>query len=77
MRHSISTAKYVFAHGKEPKGHGTWAFTVDRSVEYHDGRREERSTYFAPREMSYTEAKRWIRHNVAGQRDIVTISVAS
>lgn len=77
MRHSISTAKYASVHGKQPKGRGMWAFEIVRSVEYHDGRREESAPSFVPYEMSLTEAKRWVRHNTAGQRDIVTIHVAA
>ena len=77
MRHSISTRKYEFAHGRAPKGTGTWAFDIDRYVQYADGGREETTTVFAPRSMFYTEAKRWVRHNVAGERDIVTIHVAT
>jgi hypothetical protein len=77
MRHQINTDRYVWVHGKQPKGTGMWAFEVTRRVEYADCVKNETAVRFAPRPMSFTEAKAWVRHNLAGNRDIVTVSVGS
>ena len=73
---SIDTAAYVRSHGRQPKGTGAWGFEVVRYVQYADRAVNETSVVFAPDGRTLVEAKRWVRHNLAGQRDIVGVSVA-
>jgi hypothetical protein len=51
----VSTTHYVFAHGREPRGRGAWAFTFD----YH---RDElfwhRGTYTEAKRAAVAEARR-------------------
>jgi hypothetical protein len=70
MRTSVefSTSEYEFAHGRRPIGRGQWAFMVE-------GRPD---AVWAPRDLTLTEAKAWMRRELAGTVDgVVFVSVGS
>jgi hypothetical protein len=46
---AVSTSKYKGAHGKEPRGHGKWAFSVGGEQ------------IFTPNAMNYAEAVKWVK----------------
>jgi hypothetical protein len=46
---AVSTSKYKGAHGKEPRGHGKWAFSVGGEQ------------IFTPNAMNYTDAVKWVK----------------
>lgn len=48
----FNTAEFCTAHGKEPRGRGSWAFAF-----------EGREPVFSP-SMTYAEAKRWIKEHI-------------
>lgn len=50
----ICTTKYLASHGRQPKGHGAWAFIVM------DGR-DEVTTFFVPGSMNFSDAKVWAK----------------
>lgn len=64
----IETSQYINAHGKAPRGTGTWAFDLLRQG--------NRSTVFAPRGMSLSEAKRWALDESRRLGDVTEIQVA-
>lgn len=70
MKIEFNTAKFVFSHGKEPKGRGSWAFAF-----------EGLEPIFSP-SMTYAEAKAWARGKVkavapAGYAGTVIVDVLS
>lgn len=68
QRVEVSTTSYVFAHGKEPRGQGGWAFFGVRN-----GQRVEEPVFF---DGTFTEARKqaieWARAN-----DYTRIAVGS
>lgn len=62
----VSTTSYVFAHGKEPRGTGDWAFFFDY----------DRSAPFWVVGVSYSEAKKYATQ-VARERGVSRIEVGS
>lgn len=68
----FSTRQYVFSHGKNPKGYGSWAFSVQEL----DGGKQ---IFWAPT-STYGLAKTWIKNHVrplipADYAGTVTINV--
>jgi hypothetical protein len=61
MSIEIRTEKFQFAHGKAPKGNGSWAFVREASHGI-----EER-TFFAPSSMTFREACAWVRKQVRAE----------
>ncbi|HTB46628.1 MAG TPA: hypothetical protein VK741_23625 [Acetobacteraceae bacterium] len=51
VRIEFKTRQYQFAHGKQPRGFGYWAFTYGG---------DEGEALFAPHAMSLTDAKKWV-----------------
>ena len=47
----VRTTDYLFAHGKQPKGKGTWAFFIG-------SRNDMDKIWFSPLYTSYAAAKR-------------------
>lgn len=72
----FDTAAFVRSHGKAPKGTGVWGFEVFRREEFCTGSRTVSDVVFTPRQMSFSEAKAWARHQFAGRRDVEAVSVA-
>lgn len=73
----IESNRYQFAHGREPRGFGLWAFEVTERVERADGFVTETRTVFTPRPMSFRDAKHWVRHQVRGSRSVCKVEVGS
>lgn len=48
------TTDYVMAHGREPRGRGSWAFFMDRKMDVTD---RERS-FWTPGGTTYAQAKK-------------------
>lgn len=67
MAINISTERYEFAHGKQPKGRGAWAF----EGEMFD------APVFAPSFMTFREACAWVRAIVRRTHQDATIHVGS
>lgn len=44
---------YRFAHGHAPRGRGSWAFFTDRA--------QETAPVWAPPQLTFAEAKRWMK----------------
>ena len=61
MKHSVDTSKYVWAHGKQPRGWGLWFF----------GDWNENWTFEFT--GSYTEAKKAALQAAKGHDEFVTI----
>ena len=59
---SVSTMPYKSAHGKEPRGNGMWAFSVDGE------------DIFTPKAMNYGEALKWAKEE-AKKRNASEIKV--
>jgi hypothetical protein len=53
MTIEFNTSVFEFAHGRAPRGRGSWAFFPDRRCRIEDA-------VFSP-SMTYAEAKRWAR----------------
>lgn len=71
MAIQFETRAYEFAHGRKPRGFGMWAFEVD----HEDGRHQ---VVWAPRSMQFSEAKAWMRMNLASSLAVVRrVTVAS
>ena len=49
----FDTAPYCRSHFKNPKGHGSWAFSVDRA-----------EPVFSPSMTTFADAKKWIVEKV-------------
>lgn len=66
----IETTMYEFAHGRKPKGRGSWVFDVPTN----DGRAD----VMAPSMLSFSEACAWVRQTLrrAGYQD-ATVKVGS
>lgn len=56
-RHQFDTTEYEFAHGRAPKGRGSWAFFPEGS-----DTSDVSNAVFAPA-GTFTEARRWVRQN--------------
>jgi uncharacterized protein DUF2786 len=54
MRIEFETCDFEFAHGRAPKGRGSWVFSVWRYPGYD-------RCISVPGSTTYTEAKRWMR----------------
>ncbi len=65
----VSTDQYQFAHGKSPRGFGSWGF-------FFDDARDASQVWFAEPAMTYAQAKRAAIVE-AKRRDAVRIEVAS
>jgi hypothetical protein len=48
---TVSTTNYEFTWGRKPRGRGHWAFQFFSDIEI--------GLFWAPCEMTYSEAKRW------------------
>jgi len=48
----FNDSAYRFAHGHTPRGRGSWAFFFDRA--------QETAPVWAPPQMTFPEAKRWM-----------------
>lgn len=60
----VETDRYLFAHGRTPRGRGTWAFEVGAE------------TWWAPANLLFTEAKRLARKH-AGSLGHTFVTVAT
>ncbi|QIG76150.1 hypothetical protein EVC24_129 [Rhizobium phage RHph_I4] len=78
MAIQIKTERYEFAHGKAPKGAGSWAFIQEACFNHDAAKSFGEHTIFAPGWMTYREACAWVRKLVRteGFRD-ATIHVAA
>ena len=52
----FDTSAYEFAHGKAPKGYGSWAFDWE-------GTRRDPKPVWAPT-STYADAKKWVRAHI-------------
>lgn len=57
-RHVFDSTYYEFAHGRVPRGRGSWAF-VPAGVSDDD----VDSFVWVPGSCTFTDAKRWVRAN--------------
>lgn len=48
MQVEFTTREFVFSHGREPRGTGSWGFEFEDSQD----------VWFAPNHMTFTQAKR-------------------
>lgn len=55
--HEFQTHVFQWAHGRAPRGRGSWAF-------YPVGGDPDRDVFFVPWSMTYTDAKKWVRRNM-------------
>lgn len=56
MAITFDNIEYIKAHGKNPTGRGSWAFSVDR--------RGQNDVLFSP-SMTLTDAKKWAKAELA------------
>jgi hypothetical protein len=54
----FSTSSYEFSHGRKPRGFGRWAFTAEGCS----------TEIFAPYSMTLTDAKKWFKQHLIGQK---------
>lgn len=59
------TTPYEIAHGKSPKGRGSWAFSIDKNASYED--------VFFTRSMTYSEAKKVVMKHFEGKTDTLFV----
>lgn len=75
---NFSTAEYICAHGKLPRGRGLWAFKPEYKRGYSgfaETRQEvDANVKFTPCVMSYAEAKKWAKTAMAPYRWVVVCS---
>ncbi len=55
----FDTSTFENSHGRKPKGHGGWIFSPVRSC-------DSATLVSAPADLSFTEAKSWIKTNHPG-----------
>ena len=60
MKLIIDNNDFVSVHGKQPKGHGSWAFEINDD---HSGKVIR--LVFCPGSRTLTDAKRWLKTWVA------------
>ena len=60
---TFSTAQYVRSHGRQPKGHGAWAFSVTADLK--TGGEERMAGMLFSKAMTLTEAKKWAKEEAA------------
>lgn len=68
MAINIDTRQYMRAHGKEPRGRGTWAFI------YED---EPARQLWSPANLTYREACAWVRREFRAAGLDATLHVGS
>jgi hypothetical protein len=61
MAIQFHTEQFEFSHGRKPKGHGSWAFVRRAS------HNQSEQTMFAPRNMTFAEARTWCRRTLFQQ----------
>ena len=67
-KHEFNAQPYENAHGKAPRGRGSWGF-IPADADQHD----VNSVVFAPGSLTYTDAKRWVRANLpAGEYNVAS-----
>jgi hypothetical protein len=62
-RFEFSTTDYEWAHGREPRGRGSWAFSLERNPDV------SADTVLWSPSMTFTDAKRWFAAE-AGRRGL-------
>ena len=60
---AFSTAQYVRSHGRQPKGHGAWAFSVLADLK--TGGEERMAGLLFSKAMTLTDAKKWAKEEAA------------
>ena len=60
---TFSTAQYVRSHGRRPKGHGAWAFSVLADLK--TGGEERMAGLLSSKAMTLTDAKKWAKEEAA------------
>lgn len=56
---------FVASHGKQPKGRGVWAFSIERNPVIDD-------VWFSP-SVTFSDAKKLARQHFAGKTDIIFV----
>lgn len=67
----FSTTAYEFAHGSAPRGRGSWIFGVSKHPDMND----PKQVFWAPSNMTLTEAKQWCRNalSTSGWDDVPSV----
>jgi hypothetical protein len=63
-RIEFDTFAYEIAHGRSPKGRGSWIFCP-----FHQRNAEDRELLMAPAHLNLSQAKVWLRQEVEARRN--------